>query len=88
MYKNLLPPMDEDKNSIASPNTSGEWVKDDYTLLARIRDGLQNITIEEEVEDIISVPDVWARVAIVKNALSDKNHPLHFQIKGEWRDNV
>ena len=29
MYKNLLPPMDEDKNSIASPNTSGEWVKDD-----------------------------------------------------------
>ena len=44
--------MDEDKNSIASPNTSGEWVKDDYTLLARIRDGLQNITIEEEVEDI------------------------------------
>ena len=69
MYKNLLPPMDEDKNSIASPNTSGEWVKDDYTLLARIRDGLQNITIEEEVEDIISVPDVWARVAIVKNAL-------------------
>ena len=85
MYKNLLPPMDDDKNQIASPNTSGEWVKDDYTLLARIRDGLKNITIEEQVEDIISVPDVWARVAIVKNALGDKNHPLHIQVKGEWR---
>ena len=85
MFKNLLPPMDDEKNQIASPITAGEWVKDDYTLLARIRDGLKNITIEEEVEDILSVPDVWARVAIVKNALCDKNHPLHLQIKGEWR---
>ena len=41
-------------------------------LLARIRDGLQNITIEEEVEDIISVPDVWARVQLLK---------MHYQIK-------
>tara|TARA_Y100001970_G_C14247477_1_gene869355 strand:- start:805 stop:4269 length:3465 start_codon:yes stop_codon:yes gene_type:complete len=85
MFKNLLPPMDEEKNQIPSPSSSGVWNKDDYTLLSRIRDGLKNITIEEQVEDIISIPDVWARIAIVKNALSDVNHPLHYQIKGEWR---
>ena len=71
MFKNLLPPMDDANNKIPSPNVAGVWAKDDYTLLARIRDGLKNITIEEKVEDIISVPDVWARVAIVKNSLSD-----------------
>jgi len=84
MFKNLLPPMDE-KKQIAAPTAPGIWTKNDNTLLARIRDGLKNIKIEEEVEDIISVPDVWARAVIVKNALCDENHPLHFQIKGEWR---
>ena len=84
MSKNLLPPLDP-KAQIAAPATTGTWTKDDNTLLGRIRDGLKKITIEQEVEDIISIPDVWARVAVVKNALFDDKHTLNYQIRGEWR---
>ena len=84
MFKNLLPPLNED-HQLPAPANAGAWVKDDNALLGRIRDGLKAITIEQEVEEIISIPDVWARVTVVKNALFDDRHPLNYQIRGEWR---
>ena len=74
MVKSLLPPLNED-HAVAIPSTHGKWTVDENSILGRIANGLKDITIEQEVEDLISIPDVWARVAVVKNALFDDKHP-------------
>ena len=84
MVKSLLPPLNED-HAVAVPSTHGKWTVDENSILGRIANGLKDITIEQEVEDLISIPDVWARVAVVKNALFDDKHPLNYTVRGEWR---
>ena len=84
MVKSLLPPLNDD-HAVAIPSTHGKWTIDENSILGRIANGLKDITIEQEVEDLISIPDVWARVAVVKNALFDDKHPLNYTVRGEWR---
>ena len=84
MVKSLLPPLNED-HAVPLPSTHGKWVLDDNSILGRISNGLKDITIEQNIEDLISIPDVWARVSVVKNALFDDKHPLNYTVRGEWR---
>ena len=60
-------------------------VLDDNSLLKRISDGLKTTEFDYNAEDLISIPDVWARTAVVKNALFDESHSLHKRIQSEWR---
>ena len=81
MVKKILPPID-DKNQIANLASSGEWKSEDASFLEKLAKGLK-LGSHEEVSssDINSVPDIWARVLIVRNALVD-NHKF---LVNEWR---
>jgi hypothetical protein len=72
MVKKVLPPLNE-QNQIPNIATSGDQ---------KLSKGLK-MTGEETVSasDIVSVPDVWARVLIVRNGLIDKSK----SIVREWR---
>ena len=81
MVKKVLPPLNE-QNQVPNIATSGEWKAEDATFLEKLAKGLK-MGGEEIVSatDIVSVPDVWARVLIVRNGLLDNNP----SIVNEWR---
>ena len=81
MVKKVLPPLKE-QNDIANIAASGQWKNEEPTFLERLAKGLK-MGSEDVVlaSDIVSVPDVWARVLIVRNGLLD-NDPSHVR---EWR---
>jgi hypothetical protein len=81
MVKKVLPPLNE-QNQIPNIATSGEWKSEDSSFLEKLSKGLK-IGGEDLVSasDIVSVPDVWARVLIVRNGLLDDEK----SIVREWR---
>ena len=81
MVKKVLPPLNE-QNQIPNISASGEWKVEDATFLDKLAKGLK-MGGEEVVSasDIVSVPDVWARVLIVRNGLLDNRA----SIVNEWR---
>jgi len=81
MVKKVLPPLDE-KNQISNIATSGEWKSEDASFLEKLAKGLKmGSHMEVSSSDINSVPDVWARVLIIRNGLVD-NHKF---LVNEWR---
>ena len=81
MVKKVLPPLNE-QNQVPNIATSGEWKAEDAAFLEKLAKGLK-MGGEEIISatDIVSVPDVWARVLIVRNGLLDNNP----SIVNEWR---
>lgn len=81
MVKKVLPPLNE-QNQIPNLSASGEWKSEDSTFLEKLSKGLK-MGGEEVVSasEIVSVPDVWARLLIVRNGLIDKRS----SIVKEWR---
>ena len=81
MVKKVLPPLNE-QNQVPNIAGSGEWKSEDATFLEKLAKGLK-MSGEEVVSaaDINSVPDVWARVLIVRNGLLDGSK----SIVDEWR---
>lgn len=81
MVKKALPPLN-DQNQVPNIAGSGEWKAEDATFLEKLAKGLK-MSGEEVVSaaDINSVPDVWARVLIVRNGLLDNSK----SIVDEWR---
>ena len=81
MVKKVLPPLDT-KNQIANLASPGEWKVEDATFLEKLAKGLK-LGGHEEVSsaDIYSIPDVWARVLLVRNGIIDNNKFLI----NEWR---
>ena len=81
MVKKVLPPLNE-QNQIPNISASGEWKSEDSTFLEKLAKGLK-MGGEEVVSasEIVSVPDVWARVLIVRNGLLDNRA----SIVNEWR---
>ena len=81
MVKKVLPPVNE-QNQLPNLAASGEWKSEEATFLGKLAKGLRmggDAVISPT--DINSVPDVWARVLIVRNGLLDKEK----QIVDEWR---
>ena len=76
MVRKVLPPLNE-QNQVPNIATSGEWKAEDATFLEKLAKGLK-MGGEEIVSatDIVSVPDVWARVLIVRNGLLDNNKSI------------
>ena len=81
MVKKVLPPLKE-QNDIANIAASGQWKSEEPTFLERLAKGLK-MGSEDVVlaSDIVSVPDVWARVLIVRNGLLENDPSL----VREWR---
>jgi hypothetical protein len=81
MVKKVLPPLNE-QNQVPNIAGSGEWKAEDATFLEKLAKGLK-MSGEDVVStaDINSVPDVWARVLIVRNGLVNGST----DIINEWR---
>ena len=81
MVRKVLPPL-EKENQVANLATSGEWKSEDASFLGKLAQSLK-MSGEDVVSaaDINSVPDVWARVLIVRNGLLDNSK----SIVDEWR---
>ena len=76
MVKKVLPPLNN-ANQVANLPTSGEWKSEEASFLGKLAQGLK-MSGEEVVSpaDINSVPDVWARVLIVRNGLVDNTKDI------------
>ncbi len=68
MVKKLLPPLHE-ANQVPNLSSSGEWKVEDYNFLAQLANGLKIPKSDNIHTDLNSVPDVWARLLIVRNGL-------------------
>lgn len=68
MVKKLLPPLHE-ANQVPNLSSSGEWKVEDYNFLAQLANGLKIPRSDDLHTDINSVPDVWARLLIIRNGL-------------------
>ena len=81
MVKKVLPPIN-DQNQLPNLATSGEWKNEDASFLEKLAKSLK-VGGEDLItaSDIVSVPDVWARVLIVRNGLLDGEK----SIVREWR---
>ena len=81
MVKKVLPPIN-DQNQLPNLATSGEWKSEDSSFLEKLAKSLK-VGGEDLItaSDIVSVPDVWARVLIVRNGLLDGEK----SIVREWR---
>ena len=81
MVRKVLPPLN-DQNQVPNIASSGDWKAEDATFLEKLAKGLK-MGGEEVVSaaDINSVPDVWARVLIVRNGLVDGSK----SVVDEWR---
>ena len=65
MTKNLLPPLNDD-HQVPEISIEGEWTEETNSILARISNGLKSAKLEQDSEELVSVPDVWARTAVVQ----------------------
>ena len=68
MVKKVLPPLNE-QNQVPNISSSGEWKSEDSTF--KLSKGLKMGGEVVSASEIVSVPDVWARV-LIRNGLLDK----------------
>ena len=81
----VLPPL-SDSVQIQQLDSAGKWEAiENNSLLINIARGLRVMSQQENEKYLVSVPDVWARTDIVKTALFDKEHRLHYKVTKEWR---
>ncbi len=79
----FLPPLRDDSDVKIDITKSGEWVSTSKNTLPNLVDSLK--VSGNGDSDISSIPDVWARPALVEMILNDKNHHLHHKYINEWR---
>ena len=81
MVRKVLPPLNE-QNQVPNISASGEWKTEDATFLEKLAKGLKRGGEDVvSASDINSVPDVWARVLIIRNGIIDNEK----SIISEWR---
>ena len=81
----LLPPLHEN-NQVTKIVTPGQWEQNTQSsFLNNIAHGLRVVQQETNVEYLVSVPDVWARIKVVQAAFGNNRHRLHRDIVAEWR---
>ncbi len=79
----LLPP--QNNKARIQPGNAGEWQAQTAIAFAEVADSLELRSVGKEQKTVSSVPDMWARPLLVEMILRDEYHPLHLQIKAEWK---
>ena len=87
----LLPP--QTANTSIVPTTAGAWedkkgAEDAGDFLKRLSDGLNVAGNAGAIDNIDSIPDVWARPILFRMALfasAGFDKDLHKKVQGEWR---
>ena len=82
--KHILPPLHDEAN-VPPCAKSGQWIEADNLLLGNLAESINVPELEKKSEELVSIPDTWARPAVVTNALYDPKHPSHNTIQSEWR---
>lgn len=78
-----LPTLSND-TQIEAVNIAGVWDDKNKQVVGAISDAIETSTLAK-IKGVSAVPDVWARPLLFGMALFDDKHPLHSQIKSEWR---
>ena len=79
----LLP--QQDPKSRVQPGPAGEWDSQSSDAFEDIANSLALPNTNKDTVSISSVPDMWARPLFVGLVLRNQDHPLHRQIKAEWK---
>ncbi|MEM9543018.1 MAG: hypothetical protein AAGA60_26445 [Cyanobacteria bacterium P01_E01_bin.42] len=82
-YSLLLPP--QNNKARIAPGAAGKWQAQTSLVFAEVADSLELPTSGNEQQTVSSFPDMWARPLLVEMVLRDEYHPLHSQIKAEWK---
>jgi hypothetical protein len=82
----FLPELDQALQPPA-PNAGAEWGEHDAGLgvLAKYSGSLAVPHVDINAEKLKSVPSPWARVLLFEQALFQDRHPVHAQVRAEWR---
>jgi hypothetical protein len=83
MPSRQLPPLNS-TSTVPSASAAGDWSWHSEKVLSKIAESLE-ADVNPRFFDVDSIPDIWARPILFKIAFSDRDHPLHSKILGEWR---
>lgn len=89
-YFPMLPKINENKNALSFAQT-GVWYTDSANVLQKLVSSLATGETLEDVINIDSIPDVWAKPLLFRMALFDLDTTrefvagLHDRVVGEWR---
>jgi len=82
-FSPLLPPLNI-KSRVRGGN-AGEWHYENAITFDEVAASLLLTELETDTVSISSIPDMWARPLLVEMVLNDQDHPLHLQIKAQWK---
>ena len=84
MAKLILPPL-KDSSTVPPIAKNGEWSKTNNLIYGLLAESINVSDIDQQSEEFISIPDMWARTSVVADALYNNNLANHVTIQGEWR---
>ncbi len=84
MSKLILPPL-KDESTVPPIAKNGEWSKTSNLIYGLIAESINVTDIDQQSEEFISIPDMWARPSVVADALYNTTLANHVTIQGEWR---
>lgn len=67
------------------PPRHGEWFGQNGVVLDRLAKSLAVGQLTENVRSVDSIPDLWARPLLFADSLFNNRHPLHLNVRAEWR---
>ncbi len=80
----LLPKLHNDeRNTLSNFNQRGVWNRRNVSEIYNLSNSL--LVDRIDLDNIDSIPNIWARPILFEMALYDNNHLLHKHILGEWR---
>lgn len=77
----FLPPLNDELR--LNPNNPGEWHRPADITFEQVAASLAVNT--GNTVSVSSIPDMWARPLFFEIVLRNQNHPLHSQIKAQWK---
>ena len=84
MAKLILPPLKDD-STVPQIAKNGEWSKTNNLIYGLLAESINVSDLDQQSEEFISIPDMWARPSVVADALYNSNLANHLTIKSEWR---
>ena len=64
---------------------NGEWSKTNNLIYGLLAESINVSDLDQQSEEFISIPDMWARPSVVADALYNSNLANHLTIKSDVR---
>ena len=72
MAKLILPPLKDD-STVPQIAKNGEWSKTNNLIYGLLAESINVSDLDQQSEEFISIPDMWARPSVVADALYNSN---------------